>query len=329
MRIVFELETLKPMIDAVEHITNGGTPTFLIETTLNRLEYQLEFDKYQGTISREQYISFLYGFLYDEGQEDWPVELRLKVPAYRHLAANLSLYREFLERLDDVTNATPMQEVNRILTNGLPDDFEMEELRIAINLGIGAGNGYVHNGMAELDFLYLVQHGALNQMPYGLAHEIHHLCFAHLTPTQPTLEELLYLYFAGEGLAAKYCHNAKGRFSRPLDPNRRDNLVDPKSWKRWTKRFDQGFAMLLELRDRIRSKDIDNVEHLHQAVVEAFFHKQAFRHNLLETMGNDIFGVIHDVLGKDSVYHGVRHPSMVPLQFNQAMKKLGQPGYQL
>jgi hypothetical protein len=52
MRIVFELETLKPMIDAVEHITNGGTPTFLIETTLNRLEYQLEGPFHGNSTSR-------------------------------------------------------------------------------------------------------------------------------------------------------------------------------------------------------------------------------------------------------------------------------------
>jgi hypothetical protein len=328
MRIVFELDTLKPMIDAIERIASGESPMYLLEMTLNRPEYQMEFDRITPEITKKDFIEFLYGF-FSEPVDQWSRSLQFRVPAYLDLIQNIPLYRRYLEQLDHITDATPMQEITRLLRNGLPEELADKELRVAIKLGVGPGNGFLEDDMAHLDFLNLVQSDALNVFPSGLAHEIHHLLFAELTPKHPSLEELLYLYFAGEGLAAKYCHNASGTMSRPLDAGMPTMVYDPKSWKRWNKRFNQGFEILRRLREDIQSGAIARVEDLHQAIVSQFFQSSKFKHNQLETLGNDLFGVIHDTAGKEMVYRIIGNPSLFPNRFNEAMKQLGHSKYSL
>jgi len=85
-------------------------------------------------------------------------------------------------------------------------------------MSIGTSFGYVFEGALHFDLMGFDEVN-LKTLPSLLAHEIHHLVMLKYVSTfmdSLTLEERYILSFSGEGLAIKFCNNAKGPSQRRL-----------------------------------------------------------------------------------------------------------------
>ncbi len=176
-----------------------------------------------------------------------------------------------------------------------------------------------------------------------IAHETYHVgmdvLFRSIDFHKLSLEEQFYLCFAGEGLAVKYCNNAEGVISRAIHKGPRNIGLVNFSWQYLNNDFHNTMAQFRETVRKIREHEINGSEQLEQNIRDYWMcshtenqqpeeipRLQQFR---LYSLGNDIWGVIHDCFGKVVLYDTVKNPQKFPEVFNKSLRKIGREELQI
>jgi len=187
-------------------------------------------------------------------------------------------------------------------------------------MSIGTSFGYVFDDALHFDLMGF-NNDNLDVLPSLLAHEIHHLAMRKyvcgfietLTP-----EERYIFHFSGEGLAVKFCNNAKGAISKPIDGSRPANEgLDDFSMNYLNERFDEALTVFEHTLADIRAgkmNDRDVFKQFEEYWWNPYTEEQnrdeepLLKQSRIYSFGNDLFGAIYDTFGAETLFDCVRNP---------------------
>jgi|SRR5690554_1058190 len=345
-RLLLEIEhsSIIPMLDNCQKLLRCCLTEDLLLRVLDHDTYNFEFSRYDGMISKAEYKEYFLNFPDIEEKSITNPGLKAHHIYYQHLFDNLELYKTRARELSSKLEQVDFSRQIALARKGLPDELNMPVLRYHFSIGIGPSFGYVFKNGMHFDFLHIVRDDISPEiLGATIAHETHHVgmnvLFDNLNFEQLSLEEQFYLFFAGEGLAVKYCNNAQGVISCAINEGPTNIGLDHFSWEYLNNDFDNTMAQFQETLRKIRNHEIDSSEKLHHHIRNYWMKShtesqqpeeipglQQFR---LYSLGNDIWGVIHDSFGKEVVYETINNPQSFPEIFNQAVRNIGREELQI
>ncbi len=332
--------TIVNMLGIIKKVKDGTANRSEIEDLLAHDDYQMEFARYKGRVSMEEFIEYLMHFP-DLNEDDISnKDLKGHHSYYLDLVENYEYYVNKLLILN-IDKETIDQAIKKA-QYGLPD-LSLGKINFVFTLGIGQSFGYVYQNNIHMDYLQLVKENTNVDLGSTIAHEVHHVGIGNLLNgeflAELSLEEMFYLYFAGEGLAVKYCNNAEGVLSKSIYEGPKNIGLDPFTWKYLNNDFEATMVHFKKNIDDIRSHKISTRDELTNEVVNYWMNSYIegqskrdipkLKHFRLYSFGNDIWGIIHDCFGREKVFETLINPSQFPLAFNAALEMLGKDVYKI
>ncbi len=321
------------MLDIIDCIIKGENVEDKIEQLLNHKDYEFEFKRYEGRITKAEYKNYLLHCQKLEEKDIKNQDLKQHHKYYLDLFSNLDYYYKKLEVFKKLLTLELIQDSLSLAKKGLPDDIDVSQIDFVFTIGIGMSFGYVLGDVTHYDFLRLSKETSLEDFFSTLAHEMHHVCMNHIFPEELTPLELFIIFFSGEGLAVKYCNNAEGVISKKIYDKQPNIGLDDFSWKYLNQKFESAFKYYKQFIYDINSGKIDTNEKVREIIIKYFMNpytdeqshdaKPKLQQYLLYSLGNDLFGVIHDVFGKEKVFEVVKKPSEFIKTFNKAVSMIG------
>lgn len=333
MKLHIRMSSIKPMLDIIWRIKNKEDVSEDLDVILEHEDYDFEFKRYNNSITKEEFKQYLLECQTLEEKDITNQNFRIRHQYFNDVFNNLDYYYNKLDDFSQMVNVDVVKSSLQITKNGLPDDFIIPQIDFVFTLGIGMSFGYVFGDATHYDFIKLSKEISFEEFLSTLSHEAHHICMNHIFPDNLTPFELFIVFFSGEGLAVKYCNNAEGVISKKIYDKEPNIGLDQFSWNYLNNRFETAFAYFKKTIDEIQSGVIDSNEKVIEVVTKYFMNPYTEDQNknespklhqlLLYSLGNDLYGVIHDVFGKNKVFEVVRNPNMFIQTFNQAVTKIG------
>ncbi|MDT8719584.1 hypothetical protein IAI10_23355 [Clostridium sp. 19966] len=336
--------TIIPMLKLLKKLKEKGIDRSEIEEILSHEDYEFEFSRYKGRVSKEEYIDYILNLpsISDKALEN------------EDLRVHHDFYLRFLEKPDRYINEADKwisilttdlfdRQIEEAL-KGLPEDVELPNLNFIFTAGIGRSGGYVHKNGMHFDILQLmINNQSMEEFGTVISHEVHHqgmeTIHNKLDLNNLPLEQIFFVYFSGEGLAVKYCNNAEGVMSKAIHAGAKNIGMDKFTWKYLNDDFYNTMEHFRKTLNQIRNNDIKTLEELEQDFYDYWMNPYIegqskneipkllqFR---LYSFGNEIWGIIHDCFGKDKVYETLRNPENFRAVFNEALEKIGHAEYKI
>lgn len=334
MKVIVRNETIPKMLEIVKNLKNGQKDLQAIESVLNHPDYQMEFKRYGANIEKETFIDYLTSFWTLNEDDISNPNLKYHHRFYMDLYEDIDTYLSNVS-MTDIKQSLVMEQAE-IAQKGLPDDLDLGDVHMVMTLGIGGSFGYIFDNHIHFDYLQLVKNSNQEAFHASIAHELHHVGFSRIvTPEKVqklSLETLFYCYFAGEGLAVKYCNNAEGVLSKAIYDGPKNIGLDPFSWRYLNNDFKATFERFKQTIALIRQQSFsqeDMQKELRTFWMSPYTHDQSTseKPKLLQlrlySFGNELWGVIHDAFGKEKVYETLDHLEDFPKVYHQALTCLG------
>ncbi|QTA37535.1 hypothetical protein JYK00_07310 [Thermosipho ferrireducens] len=334
--------TVKPMLELCQKLKDGKLEREELNGLLSHEDYEIEFERYEGRVSKNEFIEYFLNLMDLTEKDICNEDLKIHHKYYKDLLDNLEFY---VEKNNELSRLTPelFKEQIEIALRGLPDDINLPDLNFIFTIGIGQSFGYVHKNNMHFDFLQLVKNMSIDDFCASIAHEVHHvgmnLIYENIDINTISLEELFYLYFSGEGLAVKYCNNAEGVLSKSIYDGPKNVGLDSFTWEYLNNDFDNTMRQFKKTIEDIRNNVIKSREELEKHIAEYWMNPYMdgqskdeiprLKHFRLYSFGNDIWGIIHDCFGKETVYDTVKNPGKFKDVYNSALEKLGREEYKI
>ena len=341
MGIKIRCETINEMLGLCQQLKDNNLDIKRLEKLLDHPDYQLEFKRYREWLSKEEFIDFFINFNTSQKEYFTNKFIRSHYSNYKYLLDNLAEYKNKVKQIEAFEPEDFKREVD-IALQGLPEDLEFgDDLEFVFTISIGSSFGWPYKNCSHYDVIQLFKDHTIDGFRSALAHELHHIGFLKWVNMnlvdEPTLEEQFFLNFAGEGLAVKYCNNAVGKLTTPLDKSNKNLGMDPFTWDYLLNDFESTFQHFKTHLQAIRDGKISTLEELNKIFKEYWRNPYTDKQDkwevpkLLQTrrysFGNDIWGVIHDVFGKEKVYHVIKNLDQFPDVYNAAVRKIGKEKY--
>lgn len=331
---IISYDTIENMLSLIELKNSKNDRKDLLKDLLNHEDYLFEFRRYGGSISKEEFYDYLISLIEIRDEEINNTLLKLHHKYYIDAINNMEYYWIKLYELKERPINSDLHYSISLAKKGLPSNTNLSDLKIIFTIGIGPSFGYVYEDCIHFDFLQLCKDYSYEQFFSNLAHEIHHLgmnkIYQNLDMDNLGLEELYYLFFSGEGLAVKYCNNAKGTISKPVYNTIENIGLDNETWEYLNNDFMNTFHRFKEDIDNIRSGKINSRQMLEEVISNYWMNPNMeysklgqpsiLKHTRLYSFGNDIWGVIHDVFGMDVVFDTILNPHKFRNVYNSAVK---------
>lgn len=336
MNIDVRLSTVERMLLLIKKLKEGIDIKSELEELLNHKDYDIEFKRYEGRVSREDFIKYILNLDKVDIDDLENKDLKAHHKYYMDLYSNIDLYIEKSSELKKLTKEIFEEQAKKAL-KGLPDGFKLPDLNFLFTVGIGMSFGWVYENYMHFDYLQLIKEKSVDEFCSTIAHEIHHvgtnIIYDDLGIESLPVEEFFYLCFTGEGLAVKYCNNAEGVLSESIYDGEKNIGLDKFTWDYLNGDFYNTMKVFKNTITSIHNKEIKSQEELFKYVQEYWMNPyiegqskdeipklKQFR---LYSFGNDIWGIIHDCFGKDVVYDTINNLSKFPEVFNSALEKIG------
>ncbi len=340
MNVRISYDSISAMLDLVRKLKQDRITIDDVVGVVCHPDYEMEFNRYGKHITKEAFCDYFLTFPGLQEQDVTNPGLRAHHRYYLDLYEHLDVYERNLSRLEAITEDFFRKQVD-IALNGLPDDLPLEEVNFIFTIGIGQSFGYIYETNTHFDFLQLVKDHDITAFQSTIAHEVHHVGFntviRQLDFDSISLEQLFYIYFAGEGLAVKYCNNAEGVLSKAIHPTTKNVGLDAYTWQFLGQDFETSMARFHDVVSQIREHKITTEEELLKELQQFWMNPYIdgqpkdkpprLKHFRLYSFGNEIWGIIHDCFGKDKVYATLRDIKKFPDVFNQALRQLNADQY--
>ena len=335
MNIKIRNSSINNMLQLCKKLKNGTVTRGEVEMVLDHEDYNFEFDRYNGRISKAEFIEYFLNIPNIIENEIKNVGLKTHHKYYKALLDNIDFYLEKSKEIMSMKKEI-FEEKVKIALKGLPEDIDLMELNFIFTIGIGQSFGYAHKNGMHFDLLQLVDKN-LEQFYSTIAHEVHHVGLNKLDEElnfdSMNLEELFYICFSGEGLAVKYCNNAEGILSKSIYNTTKNIGLDTFTWEYLNMDFYNTMDKFKKTIDDIRNNRIKDRDDLNNLLIEYWMNPYTegqekgdvpnLKHFRLYSLGNEIWGIIHDCFGKEVVFDTLRNPSSFPEVFNKALDKIG------
>lgn len=297
-------------------------------------DYRFELSRYEGRITKKEFIDYIKNIRNIKEDDITNMDLKVHHKYYKDLLENFAFYEIKLEEFKRLLKEDIFEEQIKLAMNGLPKEFKLPNIKVMFTIGIGQSFGYAHNNSIHFDFLKLVKENNLRKFISIIGHEIHHVALNILEESididKLTVEEFFYLCFTGEGLAVKYCNNAEGVISRAIYEGEKNIGLDKYTWDYLNSDFENTFEMFKKTKKDIRQGLYKNKDELLKHIEEYWMNPHTeeqskveipkLQHFRLYSFGNDVWGVIHDVFGKDVVFDTFMNPNKFVEVYNRAVE---------
>ncbi|MDF2672567.1 MAG: putative zinc dependent peptidase [Clostridiales bacterium] len=340
MKINISFEVIDEMLELSRQVKDGRLDMERLNRVLDHPDYQIEFERYNGRVSREEFIDFFSNFFSVNYEKITNRDLKTRYDNMKYLFDNIDYYKTECNKIKQFSKDIFKKQAE-IAKRGLPDDLEFEEVSFIFNIGIGMSFGYPYKDYTVYDIVHLIRNETFESFLSVLSHEIHHVGISQLENTldldKLSLEGLFYLYFSGEGLAVKYCNNGEGNLTKRIYDSEPNLGMDLFTWKYLNDDFEDTFQTFKKHINMIRSVELSTRENLNKIFSDYWMNAYTSEQDKNEppklkqsrnySLGNDIWGVIHDVFGKEKVYEVFKNPECFPDVYNEAVKKIGKDMY--
>jgi len=311
-----------------------------LEEMLNHKDYRIELERYNnaagpnGKFSKDEYIEYFTNFFSLEESDIKSRMLKARYSKLKYFFNNLKAYEEKLVSLMKITEKDIIQALE-YTHRGLPEDIRFEELNLIFSIGLGASGGWFYENYAHFDIVKFLDE--IDSIPTVIAHECHHIglnkMFSDIDINKIKPEEFLYLFLSGEGLAVKYCNNGEGILTKKIY-NQEPNIgLDKYTWDYLTDDFSNMFRNFKLQVEKIRKEEIKDLNDLNQYIAEYWMNLHTeeqdknevpkLKHSRNYFFGNELWGLIHDVYGREKVFDTLKNLSQFPIVYNSALEKIG------
>lgn len=340
MKISIRYKTIPKMIDICKKHKASKLDRVELESLLEHEDYKVEFDRYnniggpRGGFTKEEYIDFFMNFFKLNFKEIKNERLKLRYEDLKYFFDNLDFYESQLEKIYDLDEKYVLEALEYTF-KGLPESVKFESLDFIFSVGLGNSGGWFYNSCSHFDIIQYLKNFDLENIKHIIAHEIHHVGFnmfvdkLGIEENLPN-EEILFLFLAFEGLAVKYCNNGEGILTKGIYENETKNIgLDKVTWNYLNSNFNSIFDEFKSQLDKIKKNEIDVNECISQYWFSLYTSEQnklelpKLKHSRNYSLGNDLWGVIHDVYGKDKVFEVIQNLSKFPEVLNSALIEIG------
>ncbi len=339
MKLVIRNTSIKLMLDIIRDLKANKDVSKRLDRILEHEDYEFEFKRHKDRVTKEEFKNYLLNCRNLKEEDIQNKDLKVHHKYYLDVFENIDFYYQKLDELKTLVTQELLEKSLEVTKKGLPDGFSVNQIGFVFTLGIGMSFGYVFGDATHYDFLKLSKEIKFKDFLSTLSHEAHHVCMNHIYADEYTPQELFIIYFSGEGLAVKYCNNAEGVISKKIYEGEPNVGLDKFTWDYLNKRFYQAFDRFKEVLNDIKSGKIDTVEKVTKVITSDFMNsyiegqdkseKPKLMQFLLYSLGNDLYGVIHDVFGKDKVFEVIKNPKMFIQTFNDAVRAIDRADLQI
>lgn len=341
MEIRVNRDTISEMIELCEKHKNNTLKQAELEMLLEHEDYKIEFERYnktggpRGGFSKEEYVDFFMNFFKLNPIEIKNERLKMRYSDLKYFFDNLDFYKEQIEMLDCI-NETVIAEALTYTFCGLPESLKLDKLYFIFSVGLGNSGGWLYKDYSQYDIVYFLKKFDMNIVSNTIAHEVHHIglnmFFNSLELETLGLEEYFYLMFSGEGLAVKYCNNGEGILTKRIYDSEPNIGMGEFSWQYLNNDFDDTYMNFKDHISKIRNGEIKDMNELGKYISEYWMGLHTKEQDKTEipkltqsrnySLGNDIWGLIHDTYGKDVVFNTLANPMKFRELYNNALQKI-------
>lgn len=342
MEINIRYETVSKMLELCRKHKEGKLQRTELEELLNHDDYKVEFERYNQKglpmcgIKKEEFIEYFMNFFHLDIADIKNERLKIHHGQYTYLFNNLDFYEKEIEKLKNFS-VNIFKEGLQYTFNGLPEEVSFNRLDFIFTISIGNSFGWFYEHYLHFDILYFFKVVDMNIFRSYIGHEVHHIGFNKFTEKiyerDLSLEEQLYLFLAFEGLAVKYCNNGQGILTSSIYDGEANIGIDNFTWRYFENDFNHMYDNFKNQIRSIREGRIKNVEELNEIISNYWLNLYTdeqeksevpkLMHSRNYYFGCNIWGLIHDIYGKEKVYEVVSNPKLFPEIFNKALQHIG------
>ncbi|MCB2291184.1 hypothetical protein LGK97_15750 [Clostridium sp. CS001] len=340
MKININYETAPRMFELCKKHKEGKLKRNELEALLDHKDYQVEFERYNnecgpnGKFSKKEYADFFMNFFDLEESNIKQKMLRNRYSQLKHFFDNIDIYEKKIDNIKNITE-DDIRKALEYTHMGLPDDIRFDELNLIFSIGLGASGGWFYKNYSHFDLVKFLEE--IDSIPTVIAHECHHIgfnkMFENLDITEISPEEFLYLFIAGEGLAIKYCNNGEGVLTKKIYDDTANIGLDEFTWDYLSKDFHNIYTNFKSQIGKIRSGEIKDINDLNKYISDYWMNPYTeeqdrnevpkLKHTRNYSFGNEVWGLIHDVYGREKVFDTLKNLKQFPKIFNSALKEIG------
>ncbi|WP_371802346.1 DUF5700 domain-containing putative Zn-dependent protease [Candidatus Lokiarchaeum ossiferum] len=329
LHISFQKATLEQMIHIFKNLREPNANKIAIrqqlEMILDHPDYVVEFSRYGNRVQKSELIDFILNFQSIEKSSIKNEDLLVRFDHFKYLIKHVDDYQSKLDLIESIFTPEIIKEQGDLALKGLPKGTQFGKVTFLFTVGIGMSFGYPHQTedgrkYIHFDFIQLIKEFTPEQIRFCIGHEIHHIAMNEIHDSldivNMPLEQLFFLLFSGEGLAVKYCNNAKGILSQPLYPDLPENIgLDRFSWEYLNNDFENTFQMFRNHIQMIRNGEITSQDQL-MALFQKYWmndktaeqspdESPRLKQSRFYSFGNEIWGLLHDKYGIEKVYNTI------------------------
>ncbi|MCI9141032.1 MAG: hypothetical protein HFH87_00225 [Lachnospiraceae bacterium] len=305
----------------------------VLQKIFDHEDYQFEARRY-GLSSVEPLISYFSHLKNVEGKDipDLSKErksaLRDKHNLWLDCASNPQKYYTRYEKVKHILCENNIQNLQHKLSAAFPDGAAINDSSIIVTLSFGPSFGYVYENALHLDLFGIEDICTIEELPYIILHEMHHLQVQKLTGSYHSFTRKFslldnYIFrFSGEGLAIKFCNNAEGVISRRIDSHLNANIGIP-AMAILNNHFEEHFNLFNDTIKRIKQNSITASE-IEEQFRSYWWNPQLYKDETtfltqtpIYSFGNEIFGCIFDAFGMEILFECFYNPARVIGYFNK------------
>lgn len=342
MELTVRSESIGEMLALVEQIAKGSRNEGRLKKILDGPDYQMEFSRYKSRVPREEFEAYIMACPSLSEAQIENVALKSHHKYWQKVFADPGRYRRAWERWSRVLTPEKLGEGVHDALAGLPSWVELDNLGVVFTLGIGPSFGYPYGSCMHFDLMQLEDlyggDGGQEEFLAVVAHETHHIGFSQVVNRvdQQKLAESDEGYFclalAGEGLAVKFTNNYGGRLTCRMYPDQPVTCIDPYTYQYLMDDFEDTFAHFRETVKKIRRGELRGREAVDRELKEYWYNAYAegqkegeipkLKQSRAYTFGGELWGVVYDAFGLETLYDTVLHPWLCVDRFYEALKKL-------
>lgn len=307
-----------------------------VRRILDHPDYRFEIRRY-GLASIEHLISYFSGLrrieparipeLCDGCRE----ALREKHSLWLDCADDPGKYRERYEKLKDILCGENVKRLQEKLRGAFPETAAMEgieDAQVISTLSFGPSFGYVYENALHLDLFGIGKYCTWEELPYVILHEMHHLQvqklmggYGSFTEKFSPAEEYIFR-FTGEGLAVKFCNNARGVISKKIDADLPANIGLP-AMSILNGHFEEAFRLFNDTLKGLLAGTVTE-EEMNRQFADYWWNPYLYQEEAeflaqtpIYSFGNELFGCIYDAFGMETLFACFYHPKKTIEAFNR------------
>lgn len=330
--------TISKMLDIMDRFNTGEDIRKDLCEILDHEDYKVQFEffqKHEANIgfTKEEYINFFINIRNIDPSKIASKALRYRINDLLHILDNIDYYRTILKKLDKINDAAISDAINKA-KYGLPSNIDLGDVKLIFAIGVGVTGGFSYKNYTYYDLKVTVADKTIQGIINTIAHELHHrgykIMFNNLENRElaKMMDSALVYFLSGEGCAVKYGNNVEGILTKKIY-EKQEMTINRESYEYYISNFNMIYDVFKSDIKKIRDGEIKNIEELEKLYMDNYYyrdviingkmHKFYLKNPIAYYFGADIWGLIHDVYGRETVFELLKHPKHFFEYYNKAL----------